>query len=186
MLAGRADGPWEDGLPYRGRYWLRTLGEHPRIGLSSATLGTSPAVHAEHAYATLTELLAATRTGTAATEQRHTFVPGSDAPHLSLPAGRTDVQLRKAMAAYDHVQMLRVTLSDADALLDCFESSKAASDMRALSNMVFTHEWCYRPFEMTSEWSAVERRGKPRKGDEPWCVWGFKQPQVPQACVINR
>jgi hypothetical protein len=61
----------------------------------SATLGTSPAVHAEHAYATLTELLAATRTGTAATEQRHTFVPGSDAPHLSLPAGRTDVQLRK-------------------------------------------------------------------------------------------
>jgi hypothetical protein len=92
----------------------------------------------------------------------------------------------QAMAAYDHVQMLRVTLSDADALLDCFQSSKAASDMRALSNMVFTHEWCYRPFEMTSEWSAVERRGKPRKGDEPWCVWGFKQPQVPQACVINR
>ena len=64
---------------------------------------------------------------------------------------------------------LRYRLHDADA-------------MRQLSRMVFVHEWCYRPFEMTPEWLAVERKGKPRRTTEPWCVWGFANPQVPPAC----
>ena len=54
--------------------------------------------------------------------------------------------------------------------------------MRALSAFVFTHEWCYRPFEMTPEWTAVERKGKPQRKTEPWCVWGFAQPSVPGVC----
>ena len=61
MLPARADGPWQarrvsrrasrrvsrlylgyisqDGMPFRGRYWLRTLGAHPKVGLSVGTLG---------------------------------------------------------------------------------------------------------------------------------------------------
>ena len=30
MLASRADGEWEEGMPYRGPYWLRTLGAQLR------------------------------------------------------------------------------------------------------------------------------------------------------------
>ena len=29
----------QDGMPFRGRYWLRTLGAHPKVGLSVGTLG---------------------------------------------------------------------------------------------------------------------------------------------------
>ena len=28
-------------MPYRGPYWLRTLGAHPEVGMSSATLATA-------------------------------------------------------------------------------------------------------------------------------------------------
>lgn len=54
--------------------------------------------------------------------------------------------------------------------------------MAQLGRMLFVHEWCYRPFEMTPEWIAVERKGKPKHLDEPWCVWGFANPEVPPAC----
>ena len=186
VLASRVDGPWEDGLPFRGRYWLRQLGEHPRIGLSTATLGTLPARNETHAFATPSELLDATRTampaGPTAAATKHVFVPGSDGPHIRLPNGRTDAQLRSALAMYDHVQLLRVSLSEADSLFGCFEAATDAQAMLQLSRMLFVHEWCYRPFEMTPEWSAVERRGKPKHRDEPWCVWGFANPEVKPAC----
>ena len=40
----------------------------------------------------------------------------------------------------------------------------------------------HRPKEMTREWYAVEAKGKPRRGEEPWCVWGFATPEMPDAC----
>ena len=190
MLAAKVDGPWEEGLPFRGRYWLRKLGEHPRIGMSTATLSSTPA-SGKSPMDTLPQLLAATRTlptdrtsgATAARATlRHTFVPGTDGPLIELPAGRTDAQLRQSMQLYDHVRLLRVSLTEAAELLKCYESPKEASAMQQLSSFVFTHEWCYRPFEMTPEWLAVDRKGKPRKGTEPWCVWGFAQPKVPSVC----
>jgi hypothetical protein len=194
MLAPRVDGPWADGLPFRGHYWLRQLGAHPRIGLSVATLGTkSPARHPGKAptYPTLPELLAATRTvptdrsdaaHLARTSLQHSFVPGDSGPHITLPPGRTDEQLRAALQMYDQVRLLRVTLTEADELLSCYAKRSEADDMANLARLIFPHEWCYRPFEMTAEWSAVERRGKPRHLDEPWCVWGFANPQVPPTC----
>ena len=35
---------------------------------------------------------------------------------------------------------------------------------------------------MTSNWIAVDRKGKPKRGTEPWCVWGFKTPKTPAVC----
>ena len=191
MLAPRADGPWQDGLPYRGRYWLRQLGAHPRIGLSSATLSTRPPGTSRKPSPTLPELLHTTRTVASATgaaaaaaraSLRHHFVPGDDGPLIELPAGRTDAQLRHALESYDHVRLLRVSLTDAAALFECYEQPRDADDMSQLARHVFVHEWCYRPFEMTQEWTAVERKGKPKRGTEPWCVWGFKEPRAPPVC----
>ena len=190
MLAARVDGSWEEGLPFRGRYWLRQLGAHPRIGLSKATLGTQPPAGTSP-MATLPQLLTATRTrptetgaagSTARAALQHDFVPGAEGPHLRVPAGRTDKQLRAALQPYDHVRLLRVTLTEADDLLSCYEDIRDQQGMSQLSRFIFTHEWCYRPFEMTPEWSAVERRGKPKHLDEPWCVWGFQNPKVPKVC----
>lgn len=195
MLAPRADGPWEDGLPFRGRYWLRRLGAHPRVGMASATLGALPPGDDTRApkppFEAMADLLFATRSvpterAEAAEAARkalvHTFVPAEEGPRLMLPAGRTDAQLRSALRLYDHVPLLRVSLTDAGSLLRCFEQSQAAADMRELTRWLFQHEWCYRPFQMTTEWAAVERRGKPRHRTEPWCVWGFATPQVPPVC----
>jgi len=223
MLASRADGPWEHGLPFRGRNWLRQLGAHPRVGLSQGWLrvagggsaasssasgavvpgGASASAAAPAAtaapggklsspFSTSEALLRSTRTtptdqSAAANAARsaigHEFVPGSDGPVIHLPTGRTDAQLRQAMQLYDHVRLMHVTLSDADALLRCYEESRASTSMRHLNNLVFPHEWCYRPMEMTAEWLAVERKGKPRRGTEPWCVWGHEQPTAPPACT---
>ena len=36
---------------------------------------------------------------------------------------------------------------------------------------------------MTPEWSAVAAKGAPKRGTEPWCVWGFAKPAV--ACVCG-
>ena len=112
-------------------------------------------------------------------------MPGTDGPAIQLPAGRTDAQLREALRLYDHVRLLQVTLTDADALLGCYQQQADADAMRALGRLLFLHEWCYRPFEMTAEWTAVERRGKPKHLDEPWCVWGFKNPEVPKVCAAS-
>jgi hypothetical protein len=109
MLASRSDGPWTEGLPFRGRYWLRQLGAHPRVGLSSATFGTKPKAGERKLYPTLPELLAATRSAPAETTHqaeaaravvKHTFDPGSEGPHIEVAAGRTDVQLRHALQSY--------------------------------------------------------------------------------------
>ena len=194
MLAGRADGPWEEGLPFRGRHWLRQLGAHPRVGYSVATLSSS--LHADASVAgkqqlLSVEMLAMTRSASTdrsaeAAEQRkalaHEFFAGTEGPHVRLLRERTDVQLRQALQQYDHVRLLRVKLGEARALLKCHEQRQDAHAMQQLSDMLFQHQWCYRPMEMTSAWSAVERRGKPRRGDEPWCVWGFASPRTPPAC----
>ena len=113
---------------------------------------------------------------------RHHFVPGSDGPQLQLPEAQTDQQLRHALQPYDHVRLLRVSLTEARQLLRCYEQPRAAEEARQLMNLVFQHEWCYRPVEMTPEWIAVDRRGKPRRGTEPWCVWGFKTPKPSPSC----
>ncbi|KAL1495590.1 hypothetical protein AB1Y20_016951 [Prymnesium parvum] len=201
MLAPRADGPWEEGIPFRGRYWLRQLGAHPRVGMSTATLsvapplvpgpanGSAPAVATpRHLFPINPQLLAMTATSPAQTDDVaisrlvHSFVPGADGPHLQLPPASSDAQLRRSLQQYAHVRLLRVSLSDARQLLGCYEKQSAARDMAELARHVFAHEWCYRPYQMTAEWTAVERRGKPRRGTEPWCVWGFSSPEVPPTC----
>ena len=73
-------------------------------------------------------------------------------------------------------------MSEAGGLLRCHERREDADDLRQLTNVLFQHTWCYRPQEMTAEWSKVERGPKPRRGDEPWCSWGFATPSVPGAC----
>ncbi len=206
MLAERVDGPWEDGLPYRGSHWLHTLGSHPSVGYSKAALrasvraseparqpagGEPPADPAAISSA----LLRTTRTkpsdpkpsnpaaaADGARAPKHTFVPGREGPDITLAAGQTDAQLRGALAAYGHVRLLTVTLTDAARLLRCYERRSAAADMKRLAEIIFVHEWCYRPFEMTAEWLAVERKGKPPRGKEPWCVWGYKLPTTPPHC----
>ena len=192
MLAPRADGPWEEGLPYRGRYWLRQLGAHPRIGMSRATLTTVADQPIDsHRFPTVKQLLDGTRSASAETGPdavraramlEHSFVPGTEGPSIRLPAGRTDRELRQALQPYEHVRLVHVSLSDAASLLKCYEARPAERAMDSLSRLVFPHEWCYRPLEMTAEWSAVERQGKPKRGTEPWCVWGFKTPKPPPVC----
>ena len=101
-------------------------------------------------FATSEALLRSTRTtptdqSAAANAARsaigHEFVPGSDGPVIHLPTGRTDAQLRQAMQLYDHVRLMHVTMSDADALLRCYEEPGASTSMRHLNNLLFPHEW---------------------------------------------
>jgi len=75
-----------------------------------------------------------------------------------------------------------VSLSDAGAMIGCYEGAQEAHDTAQLTSHIFQHSWCYRPFEMTPEWSAVAAKGAPKRGTEPWCVWGFAKPGVPGVC----
>jgi len=138
MLASRADGPYNEGLPFRGRYWLRQLGAHPRIGLSQAWLRVAEDASAEPMMNGLRQvaseaLLHSTRStpkdqSQAAEAARravsHKFIPGSDGPLIRLPAGRTDAQLRQAMQLYDNVRLVHVSMGDAARLLRCFQVRK--------------------------------------------------------------
>ena len=67
-------------------------------------------------------------------------------------------------------------------VLRCVERPQDAQDLRSLTRLLFKHDWCYRPQEMTAEWSKVERGPKPSRGTEPWCSWGFADPAVPSVC----
>eukprot|EP00962_Isochrysis_galbana_P009440 scaffold2635_cov106-Isochrysis_galbana.AAC.2 len=173
-LASRQDGPWREGIPFRGAYWLRRLGNQPAIGMSVATLTTSAPAAA--AMKVSPALLQATLTrpsagapAAAARHMTHAYVPGELGPHLVLPAGQTDRQLREAVAPYSHVSLLQVSLSDASAVLRCYEASSEATEVRRLVDFAFRAEWCYRPAEMTEEWTRVQLQGKPKRGAEPWC-----------------
>eukprot|EP00967_Tisochrysis_lutea_P135882 scaffold241698_cov40-Tisochrysis_lutea.AAC.1 len=187
-LASRQDGPWSEGIPFRGAYWLRRLGNQPAVGLSVATLATKAPtrlamdVHPALLHSTLTHSSPAKRVEAGALSVAHIYVPGEFGPHLILPAGKTDRQLRHAMKPYDHISMVEVSLSDAASLLSCYEDSSEAQEVKRLIDFTFRAEWCYRPAEMTSDWIRVERQGKPKRGTEPWCVWGFDTPQSPDVC----
>ena len=86
----------------------------------------------------LPELLRITRTALETPKElKQTFDPGSPGPHLELPAGRTDVQLRSALFSSEQVQLLRVSLSEAGELLKCFEDARHASDMQRLARHLF-------------------------------------------------
>jgi hypothetical protein len=186
-LASRQDGPWRDGIPFRGAYWLRRLGSQPSIGLSVATLATrAPERRAMKVSPALLEaaLTHPTTNATAAAGSlvTHAYVPGEWGPRLVLHAGQTDRQLREAVAPYAHVSLLQVSLSDASSLLRCYDSPSEAAEVRRLVDFAFRAVWCYRPAEMTEEWTRVELQGKPQRGTEPWCVWGFDMPTTQQAC----
>jgi len=66
----RADGPPSEGVPFRTRRWLNQLGQHPHVGLASATLASSPVaenLHTADSVALMTaQLQNLTRSGTAA------------------------------------------------------------------------------------------------------------------------
>jgi len=185
-LATRQDGPWSEGIPFRGAYWLRRLGNHPSVGLSVATLATAPPARAGMALSpsllqsSLSNPTPGNRVEGGAAS--HVYVSGDYGPHLVVEQGRSDAQLRSALAPYEHVSLLKVSLSDAAALLRCYRDGVEAAEVRRLVGFAFKAEWCYRPIEMTEEWTRVERKGKPKKGDEPWCVWGFSEPTTPGTC----
>ena len=82
---------------------------------------------------------------------------------------------------YDHVRLLRVSMSDASVLLGCVQGADRRKDLRRLTTTLFQHRWCYRPKEMLPEWVKLERTDK-QKAIAAWCVWGFKQPQTKAAC----
>ena len=67
-------------------------------------------------------------------------------------------------------------------VLRCVQEPKEARELQSLTWLLFQHDWCYRPHEMTSAWAQVERGPKPRRGTEPWCSWGFAKPSVPGVC----
>ena len=70
-------------------------------------------------------------------------------------------------------------------VLRCIEEPKDAQALSSLTPLLFKHDWCYRPQEMTSAWYEVERGPKPRRGTEPWCSWGFADPAVPGVCAAS-
>ena len=70
-------------------------------------------------------------------------------------------------------------------VLRCIEEPKDAQALSSLTHLLFKHDWCYRPQEMTSAWYEVERGPKPRRGTEPWCSWGFAYPAVPGVCPAS-
>ena len=181
----RADGPPSEGVPFRTRRWLKQLGQHPHVGLASATLASSPVaenLHTADSVALMTAQLqnltrsstAAARLSQAAGLLKHEFVPGSDGPHLSLAAGQSDRTLHAALQAYDHVRLLRVSLTDAGRLLGCVERPRDQRDLRTLTSALFQHRWCYRPKEMAANWTNMQQ----------WCVWGFADPKVAPACGV--
>ena len=88
-----------------------------------------------------------------------------------MPPNRSAEALRRSLDAYRHVRLLKVSLSDADALLRCYDEPKAAADVARLAQMIFQHKWCYRPKEMLPE-VKLERTDK-LKAIAAWCVWGF-------------
>ena len=155
--------------------------------MSSATLATALPRGAPPVFPTPRELLAMTRSGgataaaAATADVRHAFLPGAEGPHLLVPPNRSAEALRRSLDAYRHVRLLKVSLSDADALLRCYDEPKAAADVARLVQMIFQHKWCYRPKEMLPEWVKLERTDK-QKAIAAWCVWGFKQPQTKAAC----
>ena len=62
----------------------------------------------------------------AAPAAAHDFVPGSDGPHIVLPEGQSDVELRSTLAPYAHVRLLRVGLGDSSRVLRCVERDEEA------------------------------------------------------------
>ena len=74
---------------------------------------------------------------------------------------------------YDHVRLLRVSMSDASVLLGCVQGADRRKDLRRLTTTLFQHRWCYRPKEMAPNWTNMEQ----------WCVWGFADPEVPPTCA---
>ena len=74
---------------------------------------------------------------------------------------------------YDHVRLLRVSMSDASVLLGCIQGADRRKDLRRLTTTLFQHRWCYRPKEMAPNWTNMEQ----------WCVWGFADPEVPPTCA---
>jgi len=199
MLASRADGPWQDGMPYRSHYWLRQLGAHPGIGMSSATLRPSMGKGTERLPVAEQQLelnarrrihvppqlldLAAERLPLLRHGLQHEVVAAEAGPRLLLPeGGLSDGELRDALQPYEHVALLRVAMHEASQVMRCVEQPKEVQALRSLARLLFKHDWCYRPQEMTSSWYEVERGPKPRRGKEPWCSWGFAEPSVPGVC----
>ena len=183
----RADGPPAEGMPFRTRRWLTQLGAYPHVGLAAATLASTPvpaAAHTASSAALMTsQLLSLTRSGTdearrgdssAADLIKHEFVPGSDGPRLSLRPNQSDATLHAALRVYDHVRLLRVSMSDASALLGCVQGVGHRKDLRSLTSALFQHRWCYRPKEMAANWTNMQQ----------WCVWGFADPDVPPVCPM--
>ena len=70
------------------------------------------------------------------------------------------------------MRLLRVSLTDAGALLRCLEKRSDAGELKELSHLLFQHRWCYRPKEMAPDWKDMSQ----------WCVWGFADPAMPKAC----
>jgi hypothetical protein len=199
-LPARADGPPEQGMPYRTHAWLRAARMQPRLSYFGGTL---VAVHSGQGRAASTGAHAAAQTpGTRASTPAIDGLPqgggggggagravtSADLPPnggeladggtiIHLEAGSSDKALRAAISArrLSSTPMLRVSLTDASALLGCVADGAAATK---LLSQLFQMRWCWRPEEMTEP-----RYDAATNQTTDVCVWGFKTPGAPPQCA---
>ena len=84
-------------------------------------------------------------------------------------------QLKDSSVSLDSLgrPLLRVSLSDARALLRCVDF-----DARALLEQLFRVHWCWRPEGLRE---SKDDKTKTDDGQDV-CVWGFKVPEAPPLC----
>ena len=180
ILAARADGPWSDGMPFRGPNWIKQIGNFPSVAKSTATLVVDDIPSGYKLHENLVqEVIGRGEESKAAIG----FVPGEEGPRLRVPLGSSDLKLRILLEPYAHIRLLRTSLSAAGKALGCIVSTEHADEHRRLMHLLFQASWCYRPSQMTLEWLKVDRGPKPIRGTEPWCVWGYEDPKSVQVCT---
>ena len=163
-LPARADGPPEQGMPYRTHGWLRSAQARPHLASPGGTLvlhgdakgGDGAAVKRPKAKA--------------ATVHGATLIRGGKL--IRLAPGSSESALQSAVNS--RVTLLTVSLSDASSLLGCVNHAATAQQ---LIIQLFRVKWCWRPEEMT------EPRLDPRSNATiDVCVWGLADPMAPRQC----
>eukprot|EP00965_Chrysotila_dentata_P174075 5746563-Pleurochrysis_carterae.AAC.1 len=91
MLAARADGDWEEGMPFRGRYWLSQIGNYPAVAMSNAwvRIRSAKGTSTEPSFVVADKLLRMTLAPSARAGQpvTHRFNPGAAGPDVYVSAG---------------------------------------------------------------------------------------------------
>ena len=179
-LPRRADGPPEQGYPYRTNSWLHTARRQPHLGhfaslVPSDGTASPPPPHHSRAGSTPAARMFPWTGSTLGDVPTHGGELMRVGMHIPLPRNASDTQLRRLGREHTELAsrpMLRVRLSDARALLGCVADRPSAT---RLLEQLFRMRWCWRPEEMT----------EPRNVSGALmdvCVWGVATPRAPPAC----